>query len=433
MDERRPPAGPLDRSVAASRWSAEPVDQAGRWLGWAWHVMVAVLVAAGTVRAVAIDSGSGPWLVGSVLASLHLVATVTGSWFDFGSTEDQRGPRQSAWSGRLPLAGLVATGIAVALYPDAYVWLAFPVGLVVFHRLSLVRSVVAGIVLAFACVSALARVDSLTGPRILGPLLGLAVAAAGAIAIRTLQAEAHRRWSLVIELRETHDLVALRERESGILQERARLARDIHDTVAQGLSSILMLTAAVQRELVDPAPEIVDHLAQIDEVAREDLAATRRLIADLSPAELEHFDLAHALRRRAERVRGSAGVQVEVALDEVPAMSRDLEVAVLRIVGQALDNAVVHGKPSRVRISMATVGDALVIDVHDDGTGFDPSTAAGRGIDGMRARAEGLGGRLTIESHPDGGTVVAAELPLDTWSDQAAGARESDRPEVVGR
>lgn len=233
---------------------------------------------------------------------------------------------------------------------------------------------------------------------------------------RTLQTEAARRWQLLVELRETRELAARREHEAGVMEERSRLARDIHDTVAQGLSSILMLSAAVQRQLVDPPGQVVEHLVQLDAIAREDLAATRRLIADLAPADLDRADLAHALRRRIQRVRGNAEVDIVADLVELPPMSRDVEVAVLRIVGQALDNAVAHGNPNRIRISAPTVGDRLVVDVHDDGAGFDPDVEAGRGIEGMRTRAELLDGFLTIESQRDGGTVVAVELPLHSRS-----------------
>lgn len=430
MDDPGPPPRRAAQPASMRVLSTGPVDQAARWLEWAWHVLVVVLVVVGTIRATTTGGTAGSWIVAGVLAGLEIVAIVTRAWPDFASSRSQHTRRSGAWSSWLDLAGLVVAAVAVSSYPDAYVWLAFPVGLVAFHRLSVPRSVLAGATLAAACLAALARVGPLTGPRILGPVIGLAVAAAGAIAIRTLQTEAERRWQLVVELRETRELVARREREAGILEERTRLARDIHDTVAQGLSSILMLSAAVQRQLLDPPPEVVAHLAQLDDVARDDLAATRRLIDDLAPADLERFDLAHALRRRVDRVRGSTGVEVDLDLDEFPAMSRELEVAVLRIVGQALDNAIAHGRPGRIRISVATVGDRLVVDVHDDGTGFDPRARAGRGIAGMRARADALGGRLTIESHPSDGTVVAAELPVDIRVIQTDQAATASRPGV---
>ncbi len=404
--------GSTSRDPASTQeTSAGPVDNAARWLGSSWHVLVVVLVVVGTIRALSMTSGPGPWVLAGVLLGLDAIFVVTrrprfvAEVAGTDRTTDSIGP----W---VEGAGLVAAAVAVAAYPDAYVWLAFPVGLIVFHRLPVARSLVTGAALTVGCLLALARVEALTGPRILGPIIGLAVAAAGATAIRTLQAEATRRWHLVVELRETRALAARRDREAGILEERARLARDIHDTVAQGLSSVLMLSAAVQQELVAPPGRVADHLAQIEDIARQDLAATRRLIADLSPPDLDRNDLAHALGRRAERVRGSTGVAVDLDLMELPAMPRDLEVAVLRIVGQALDNAVTHGDPDRVRISAATVGDRVVVDIHDNGIGFDPHTTTGRGIDGMRTRAEMLGGSLTIESPPDGGTVVAVGLPL---------------------
>ena len=413
--------------------AATPVDETARWLDWAWHVLATVLIVAGTIRATSIDSSVVPWVMAALLIGLVVFGIVSGAWPDFASAHNRR----VAWWLWAVAVAILGVGCATTLYPDAFIWLVFPVGLVVFHRVSLRRALLAGTGLVVFSLLVLSRADPLTGPRVLGPVIGLAVAAAGAIAIKTLQAEAARRWLLVVELRQTRDVVAKHEHQAGITEERARLARDIHDTVAQGLSSILMLSSAIQRQWGDVPPQIARYLSQLDEVAREDLSATRRLIADLAPSDLEHLDLAQALRRSGDRVQDRAGVVVDFALSELPELSRDVEVAVLRIVGQAMDNAVRHGRPSRIRISADTVDERLVVDVHDDGTGFDPDDApSGRGIAGMRARVDALSGRLTIESHIDGGTVVAVELPIgktvvdaDARTDSRTDARTDPRTE----
>lgn len=408
------------------------------WYAILVQLLFLILVVIGVVRAASSGASvGGPAAIGSLVAAVHLVGMVRhvvalGDVGDRGSSLST-GPPSEGWTRWWLGAMLLAVGLAVAGYPDSFVWLLFPLGLTLFHRLPVPASLVMAVILIAGGLLALNNVSRLTGARIMGPVIGIVVAAGVAIGVRALQVEGEHRRRLIVELRETRELAAHRQREAGVLQERQRLARDIHDTVAQGLASILLLSSAIQRDLDEPPGDVAANLTRLREVAAQDLAATRRLIADLAPSDLEELDLAQALQRRCDRVAGSHPVAVVLSIESLPDLTRDMEVAVLRIVGQALDNAVAHSGAATIRVTVDEVADQLVIDVFDDGQGLAIDAPEGRGITGMRARAAALGGTLTVESEPDAGTVVAVEFPLDPVRGTVVAAHDQSEAPGGGR
>ncbi|MFG2625440.1 sensor histidine kinase [Streptomyces sp. NPDC048473] len=216
-----------------------------------------------------------------------------------------------------------------------------------------------------------------------------------------------------------HAQLLLQAREAGVADERRRLAAEIHDTLAQGLTGIIaQLQVVTSIAGTDPALAR-QHLDRAAALARHSLGEARRSVHDLVPAALEHDDLPGALKktvtgwgeRHAVRAEFTVTGTAEPVHDEIAA-------TLLRIAEEALANAGRHAGASRVGITLSFMGDELTLDVRDDGCGFDPvalppySGAGGFGLGGMRARAERIAGTVEVETEPGRGTAVCARVPL---------------------
>ncbi|MFE7456866.1 histidine kinase [Streptomyces sp. NPDC057554] len=216
-----------------------------------------------------------------------------------------------------------------------------------------------------------------------------------------------------------HAQLLVQAREAGVDDERRRLAAEIHDTLAQGLTGIIaQLQVVTSTRDTDPATARV-HLDRAAALARHSLGEARRSVHNLAPVALEHDGLTGALAKTvatwAEQHRVRADFTVtgtaEPVHDEVAA-------TLLRIAGEALANAGRHAGASRVGVTLSFMDDELTLDVRDDGRGFDPDATApasrtgGFGLGGMRARAERIAGTVEVESEPGGGTAVSARVPL---------------------
>ena len=207
-----------------------------------------------------------------------------------------------------------------------------------------------------------------------------------------------------------------------VSEERLRLSREIHDTLAQGFASIVMHLAPARRSLRASPGTAEQHLNQVDRTAREGLEEARRLVRALRPEALEDASLAEALGRLAGHFSEETGVHVETCVNGEPSvLPPEVEVALLRIAQEAIANVRKHAgaSVSRVAITLSYLGDAVALDIRDDGVSFDVarqesvhSDANGFGLKGMRERIEDLGGSLSVESSPGKGTSLAAELPV---------------------
>lgn len=199
-------------------------------------------------------------------------------------------------------------------------------------------------------------------------------------------------------------------RESGIHAERERLAAEIHDTLAQSLTGIVtQLQAARDGDTV--------HHDRALALAREALDEARRSVRALAPAPLVGCSLVPALDGIVRRWSEHASIPVDfVATDDIPALATSAERAALRIVQECLGNVAQHAGAARVRVTVAAIGDEVVIDVRDDGVGFAPQAlpdrpGRGYGLAGMRRRADEVGGVLAVESDPGAGTAVSLRIP----------------------
>ena len=203
-------------------------------------------------------------------------------------------------------------------------------------------------------------------------------------------------------------------RELSIVAERNRLALDLHDAVSQKLFG-LVLGAEAAATLLERDPAAArDQVARLQSLAQEALEELRSLVFELRPPELERDGLAGALRKHVELLRRLAPHELELDLthDGAPDPPRDREV--LRIAQEALQNAIKHAGATRIGVRLGAEDGRLVLEVEDDGVGFDPDghdiRARSLGLTSMQERAERLGGRLAIASAPGRGTTVRLEL-----------------------
>jgi signal transduction histidine kinase len=220
----------------------------------------------------------------------------------------------------------------------------------------------------------------------------------------------------------THARLYERERELAITTERARLARELHDAVAQKLFA-LRLTAQAASSLVESDPERArEQLAQVSALATEAAAELSTAVGELRTPDLAGDGLAEALRKQVaviDRARSShGGPRVRFQCGPSPTLPPTHDQVVLRVAQEALHNALRHAGASRIDVSLRPAsadrpGNGVRLIVQDDGSGFDPE-AAGRGLGlvSMRERADSVGGRLTVSTQVGGrGTVVELEVP----------------------
>ncbi|GGJ00349.1 sensor histidine kinase [Streptomyces brasiliensis] len=232
--------------------------------------------------------------------------------------------------------------------------------------------------------------------------------AVGSWIIRIIE-QSQERAELIADLDASRHEVARLSAAHGALAERERFAREIHDTLAQGFTSVLMLIQAVEAELADDLPQARRHLALMDETARQNLAEARALVAGSGPADLDGASLPDALRRLAAR----HGATLDVT-GVVRALPAGPEVVVLRSCQEALANVRKHaGSPAAVGVALTYAEDALTVSVRDDGCGFDAvAVSGGYGLAGLRARAAEVGGTAEVRSAVGDGTTVTVRLPV---------------------
>jgi signal transduction histidine kinase len=227
----------------------------------------------------------------------------------------------------------------------------------------------------------------------------------------------------LIELLASHAAIAItnarlyeHSRELSILSERNRLALELHDAVSQKLFSLVLTAEAAGTQLERDPGAAAAHVARLQELAREALEELRGLVLELRPPELARDGLCGALRKHVEILRRMHPAEIELEVDDAagdpaaPARDREL----LRVAQEALHNALRHSGARRVRVRLARgAGAGVVLEVSDDGAGFDPADAELRsrrlGLTSMEERAVRLGGRLEIRSAPGAGTTVRLE------------------------
>jgi signal transduction histidine kinase len=242
-----------------------------------------------------------------------------------------------------------------------------------------------------------------------------------ALWMRTIMRESTARKRLIEQLEEAQEELAAVERQSGILQERQRMAQEIHDTLAQGFTSIVMQLEAAGQALPEGLTSVQSHIHKARDIARASLAEARRLVLALRPESLEESTLPDALKREAERWTENTGIQTDFAVtgDPVP-LHPEAEVSLLRAMQEGLSNVHKHAQAREVSVTLSFMADQVALDVQDDGQGFDlhnemsssDQGGGGFGLRVMRQRVGQIGGEVLIESSPEQGTTLVVQIPI---------------------
>ena len=243
---------------------------------------------------------------------------------------------------------------------------------------------------------------------------------------------------LLRKLDAAHQDLAARSREAGVLAERQRLSRDLHDTLAQGFTSVIAQLSAAELVLRGPASDsgataskngrldnsssdraalAAPYLAQAQAVSRASLTEIRRLVLALRPSALADGPLPAALDRVVREWSALHGVPASFESTNVPELVQDAEVTLLRATQEGLSNVARHASASNVSVRLSHVDDLVLLEIDDDGVGIPEQTSQperGLGIAGMRERAAALGGRVIVESNGGNGTSLTVALPFAT-------------------
>ncbi|MFE3026490.1 sensor histidine kinase [Nocardia tengchongensis] len=244
-------------------------------------------------------------------------------------------------------------------------------------------------------------------------LIGLVLSPMVGSAITVAVERGEQQAALLEQLAQSRAETARLSHVAGRSDERARLAREIHDTLAQGFTSIVALAQAVESE-IDANPETARrHIGLIRDTARENLAEARSMVVELTPSVLSEGSLVDSVRRQGDRLADATGITVTVnAAETFPALDTAGEVVLLRVAQEAFSNVRKHAEASAVTVDMRQTGAGVRLSVTDDGTGFAfDRISTGFGLRGMRERAEQVGGTMSVSSRPGHGTTVEVEIP----------------------
>lgn len=289
----------------------------------------------------------------------------------------------------MPAAWVLGATRRAGILGNLAIALATGAGFFVAHGFTAEAAITAGVTLAFSFGGSV--------------VLGLWIWSMGEVAAE--------RARLLDELTAAQDELRVLHRDAGVTAERERIARELHDTIAQSLAGVVMLTQRARRDLAGGRLSDAS-LETLEDAARAALTETRVLVAGSAPVELGG-GLADALGTLVERFRRESGVAVDLDVELTDRLDRDAEVVLLRCAQEGLSNVRKHAGARSVRVSLTEAGDDVVLTVADDGRGLDPAALPdGFGLSGLRARLALAGGTLGLDGGP-GGTTLTARLPRE--------------------
>ena len=394
-------------------------DQANRHQFWersmrGWDLAFYGLVAVGAVTlALDVAVGAQLYVVLGLLATLVLAYTLLG----------RRIARRGAKHLVLPYLGIlivITTAITyVSIAGTILLFIAY--SQIWFFSLTRRGGIVASVLLTvgvFGVLVIASGFDSGELPSVLAQgTLALTFSLLLGLWITQVAEQSEQRAELIEQLESAQAELATSHHAAGVTAERERMAQEIHDTLAQGFTSVVMLAQAARADLGrDDAVHAIERLELVERTARDNLAEARALVAAFAPVGLAESGLAAALLRLATRFTEETGVAVDVDVDEgCGTMGREREVILLRSAQEALTNVRRHAGASHVRLTLACgSGGEVRLEVADDGRGLDEASAEGFGLRGMRERVASGGGRLAVAGVPTGGTRVLVTLPDTT-------------------
>ncbi|MGO4187852.1 sensor histidine kinase [Pseudarthrobacter sp. TAF60_1] len=409
-----------------------------RFLRVTLHVGFAVLLLVAILR---LHLADGPADVGTpagarryvwsalavALAGTYLAGTLLEKRYDAGKSEFNPHPFALLWLGLVTgLWGVLLAGSA------EFSWVAFPLFFLHLHVLPRRIALVTIAVMTAAVVAsqwAASGLPSPSLPMVLGPVLGAGFAVVTGLAYRALYLEGQAQRLAADELRRTRAELARTQREAGVAAERERLAREIHDTLAQGLSSIVLVARAAEKSLAGgDLATAAERFALVQQTASENLSEARSFVRGLTAPRLQESSLPETLKRLCGETEALAAARGETLrcrfelVGDAAELPAHCSVTLLRAAQASLANVRQHAKARTAVVTLAFLGDEVTLDVYDDGTGFTPEVSgpgvAGRadgsgfGLRSLAGRVAELDGSLEVESAPGEGTVVAVRLPL---------------------
>ncbi|MFK0257337.1 sensor histidine kinase [Streptomyces sp. NPDC090445] len=393
-----------DRGGRGNR--ADRADTDTRMLAAVMHTAFFLLLAASVARYLLRHPGSPdtPWIIalGTALALLYVLGPALGA---------APTARRLAWLGLV-----VGVWVVLVVLAPSFAWCAVPLFYTALRTLPPRAAIVLVALLTVFVVAAQLKLSREFDPNLL--LAPPAIAALSTAVFVHMERQAQAQRALIDDLIRTRRELAATERREGTLAERQRLSMEIHDTLAQHLSSQQMLLQAADRVWDDSPATARAHVRTATGIAARGLAEARRLVHDLAPPELAGgAGLADALRA----LDAGPDIEVRFHLEGAPVPLPDrVQSALLRVAQGALANVREHARARTAALTLSFLGDQVVLDIADDGEGFDgtrPPRASGEerghGLPAMRARVDQLGGTLTIESAEGEGTVLSAAIPLE--------------------
>jgi signal transduction histidine kinase len=332
-------------------------------------------------------------------------------------------PDRWVWAvvGYLGLLGVSSALIASSQAFTAFVWIGYPFAFAIFPARWAVFAVTANAIATFVAQNDARQTSPYTAM--------MAVIVPVIFAAWYAGLESEKRKKAITQLTDAntrlanameenaglHAQLLVQAREAGVLDERQRMAREIHDTLAQELAAMIRQLQAADRVRAQPE-QWQHHMDQVQLLARRSLSEARRSVQALRPAPLEKSRLPDAIAEMARAWSQTSGVNLTVDTTGTPVpLITGIEVALFRVAQEALANVAKHARASRVGITLSYLDDVVLLDIRDDGAGFSapasPRADSGYGLGTMRQRLLGVGGTLEIESGPGEGTAIGASVP----------------------
>ena len=379
-----------------------------------WDVYVALVTVAVAALVVVSETSRPPGL--RLASSVAVLAF--GAWYAvLGRPLLARYEATRVWTF---IAGTAVLYAIATLFAPAATFLSFVLLPLVFNLVDFLPGTlaVAGLNLIPPAVHLVRTGDVFDTVVVLLPIAALITVFSTAFAywVHQIARQSAERADLIEQLNASRAEVARLSRDAGVAAERQRLSGEIHDTIAQGLSSVVMLVQAAEadldRDTGGDTNRARHHLRMAGRSARESLAEARALVAGLSPAQLSGASLAAVLARLAERFREETGIPVDARTaarsDQLPMAT---EVVLLRAAQEGLANVRKHARATAVTLELAYPPGSAVLTVTDNGVGTGSLDNGGFGLAGMRARAADIGGTLRLEPAPGGGTKLTVLVP----------------------
>ncbi|WP_327263424.1 sensor histidine kinase [Streptomyces sp. NBC_01232] len=381
----------------------QPIDRltVQKFIGWytaAWALLGLIPSVVGVEN----DSGAPKW------GALALLAVLASCYTAVRRFPDNPVLRPQAYLALLALGlgamgGLPGGGAALFIVSLPQFWL--------FATSTRAAIVLSGAAAAATVVGSTLRSDeSLTG-NVVFVFIGYAASVLTGLLIHRLVADGDARAGLLgAELESTQARLAEAHRRQGAADERERMAREIHDTLAQGFASIIVLAEAARSTVASDPERTGQQLVSIEQTARENFAEARVLVGSAPQSGLAPGSVAVTLRRTLDRFTQDTGLTVEAELPPDVTCDQQTRIALLRCTQESLANVRKHARATTVGVVLTQHPHAIELEITDDGNGFVVEDSRGFGLDGMRKRLAELDGDLTVTSSPGDGTRILATI-----------------------